>query len=188
MNDVPRPGFSAHGTQLVLLTSDYERSLLVAAFDQLIAVLTPQERSSADPLEAAVGIDNTATRPDDPVLLRLLPDGYASDPDASSEFRRFTERGLRAEKSAHARTAVATIRSAGDQVTMSVTAGQSWLIALNDVRLALGTRLEVTEETYEQLPDWDPTDPRYAPYMFFDWLTWLQSTLLAALTRLDPGE
>jgi hypothetical protein len=36
--------------------------------------------------------------PDDPVLARLLPDGYRDDPEAAGEFRRYTESGLRSAK------------------------------------------------------------------------------------------
>ncbi len=55
----------------------------------------------------------------------------------------------------------------------------SWLRALNDLRLAIGTRLDIKEEddyaTWEKLPD---DDPRRLTYDLYDWLGYLQSALL----------
>ena len=51
---------------------------------------------------------------------------------------------------------------------------ETWLSTLNDVRLALGTRLEVTEEMAEPDPD-DPDAPAYVVYL---WLTELQGVLI----------
>lgn len=49
-------------------------------------------------LEAMLGITEGATVPDDPALARLLPEAHRDDPEASAEFRRYTEAGLRARK------------------------------------------------------------------------------------------
>jgi hypothetical protein len=57
----------------------------------------------------------------------------------------------------------------------------SWLRALNDVRLALGTRLEITEESYERMDELDWDDPRYPMFSMYDWLTFLQESLVRAL-------
>ena len=56
-----------------------------------------------------VGETGPATRPDDPVLARLLPDAYADDAEAAGDFRRFTEQELRNGKAAAARTVLATL-------------------------------------------------------------------------------
>jgi hypothetical protein len=58
---------------------------------------------------------------------------------------------------------------------------QAWLRALNDLRLALGTRLEITEDSYERLAGLDWDDPRYAMFAIYDWLTLLQDTLVNSL-------
>jgi hypothetical protein len=52
-----------------------------------------------------------------------------------------------------------------------------WLRALNDVRLALGTALDVSEETPEELPDDDPRSPHLGVY---HWLTFVQDSLVQA--------
>ena len=58
---------------------------------------------------------------------------------------------------------------------------QAWLRALNDVRLALGVRLEVTEEIHDEIAAMSEDDPRYAAHVTYDWLTYLQDTLVRAL-------
>ena len=57
----------------------------------------------------------------------------------------------------------------------------TWLMALNDLRLALSVRLEIDEESFElfeSLPDEDPQKSIYAVYY---WLGWLQENLLHLL-------
>jgi hypothetical protein len=56
---------------------------------------------------------------------------------------------------------------------------QAWLGVLNDTRLVLGTRLEVTEDDH----DVDPTDPRAPTFAIYHWLTYLQGELLEQLLR-----
>ena len=52
---------------------------------------------------------------------------------------------------------------------------------MNDVRLALGTRLDITEESYERMDELDWDDPRYPMFSMYDWLTFLQESLVRAL-------
>jgi hypothetical protein len=137
---------------------------------------------NADDLAAMVGFSENTELPDDPVLARLLPDGYRDDPDASGEFRRYTESGLRSGKAAAARTVLATLPPAGGRIRLSEPEAQAWLRALNDVRLALGVRLEVTDEFDDQVASMEPDDPR-APYIgVYQWLAFLQETLVRALS------
>jgi hypothetical protein len=114
---------------------------------------------------------------DDPVLARLFPDAYREDGEASAEFRRYTEAGLRAGKRANAEVVLRTLGEGGE-IVLDAEQAQAWLRALNDLRLALGTRLGVTEESPRQL---DPDDPRSAPFAAYDWLTYLQESLVRAL-------
>ena len=58
---------------------------------------------------------------------------------------------------------------------------ETWLLALNDLRLALAVRLDISAdsfETFELLPDENPQKSIYAVYF---WLGWLQENLLALL-------
>jgi len=116
----------------------------------------------ADDLAAMIGLSDNAELPSDPILARLLPDAYRDDPEASGEFRRYTEQGLRSGKVAAARTVLATLPPKGGRVRLSGPEAQAWLRALNDVRLALGVHLEVTDDFEDQVTDMSPDDPRAA--------------------------
>lgn len=119
--------------------------------------------------------------PEDPALARLLPDAYRDDAEAAGEFRRFTEEELRSGKVAAAQTVLATLPEDGGKVDLSTEDAQVWLRALNDVRLTLGVRLSITEDFAERVLDLDPADPRSAYLWIYDWLTFLQETLVRAL-------
>jgi len=135
-----------------------------------------------DDLAEMIGLTDNAKLPDDPVLARLLPDAYRDDPDASGEFRRYTEQGLRSGKAAAARTVLATLPPGGGRVRLSEPEAQAWLRALNDVRLALGVHLEVTDDFDERVAEIEPDDPR-SPYVdVYQWLAFLQESLVRALS------
>jgi hypothetical protein len=113
--------------------------------------------------------------PDDPVLARLLPDGYRDDAEAAGEFRRLTEASLREEKRRAAAGVLADLPgSDGGEVRLDRPTVERWLTVLNDVRLALGTRLDVAED----MPEPDPDDPEAPAYVVYLWLTGLQEVLL----------
>jgi Domain of unknown function (DUF2017) len=135
-----------------------------------------------DDLAAMIGLTDNAKPPDDPVLARLLPDAYRDDPEASGEFRRYTEQGLRSGKVAAARTVLATLPAGGGRVRLSGPEAQAWLRALNDVRLALGVRLEVTDDFDDRVEEIAPDDPRAAYVDVYHWLAFLQETLVRALS------
>jgi hypothetical protein len=134
-----------------------------------------------DDLARLLGQTGPASPPDDPVLARPLPDAYTGDTEAAGDFRRFTEQELRNGKAAAARTVLATLPEDGGRVRLSEEEGQVWLRALNDVRLALGVRLSITEDFEARVQDLDPADPRSAYMWVYDWLTFLQETLVRAL-------
>jgi hypothetical protein len=113
--------------------------------------------------------------PEDPALARLLPDAYRDDPDAAGEFRRLTEVSLRRDKVTAADRLLAALPGDGaGEVRLDEETTESWLSTINDVRLALGTRLEVSEEMAEP----DPEDPDAPAYVVYLWLTELQGVLV----------
>jgi len=136
---------------------------------------------SPEELEAMLGIGHPAQAPQDPALARLLPDAYRDDPDAAGEFRRFTEQSLRSAKQESARIVLDTLPADGGSVKLSGEQAQSWLRALNDVRLALGVRLGVTEEFEQQWQELDSLDPRSAAFEVYAWLGGVQESLVQAL-------
>jgi Domain of unknown function (DUF2017) len=133
-------------------------------------------------LDAELGLSGSAELPADPVLARLLPDAYRDDPEASGEFRRYTEHGLRSGKVAAAATVLATLPAAGGRVRLSEPEAQAWLRALNDVRLALGVRLGVTEDFDADVARLRPDDSRTAYVWVYRWLALLQESLVDALS------
>jgi hypothetical protein len=134
-----------------------------------------------DELVAMLGATGPAAPPEDPVLARLLPDAYGDDPESAGEFRRYTEPGLRSGKVAAAQTVLATLPAAGGRVRLSAGDAEAWLRSLNDVRLALGVVLHVTEDYEHESGGLDPADPRQAYLHVYDFLTYLQETLVRAL-------
>jgi hypothetical protein len=168
------------------------RNLLVQMLDLLGAdddATGPGPQPPADPLEVMTGMtgpgDAPVSRPDDPVLARLLPDAYADDPERAAEFRRFTEQDLRAGKRAAVRRALESLPADGGRITVDDAGADAWLGALNDLRLALGTRLDVTEDTYAELDvrlRRDPDDPRVAALSVYAWLGYLQESLVEAVS------
>ena len=60
-------------------------------------------------------------------------------------------------------------------------AAQNWMTALNDVRLALGVRLEISDD--DALPPGvqDPESPEAAMYQTYRWLSAVQDSLVTAM-------
>jgi hypothetical protein len=133
-------------------------------------------------LEAQLGLSSHAELPDDPVLARLLPDGYSDDPAASAEFRRYTEETLRSGKISAAQTVLSSLPPGGGQVRLTEPECQQWLKALNDVRLALSVRLGITDENEDMSERLSAEDPRAAYVWVYQWLAYLQESLVEALS------
>jgi hypothetical protein len=138
--------------------------------------------ASPDPLEAELGLSDNGEVPDDPILARLLPDAYSDDPAAAGEFRRYTEVSLRSGKVAAAQTVLATLPERGGKVSLSADDAQAWLRALNDVRLSLGVVLGVTDDFDDEVAGLPADDPRAAYIGVYQWLAFLQESLIEALT------
>ncbi len=124
------------------------------------------------------------TVPEDPVLLRLLPNAYA-DPEAAADFRRFTEPTLRMKKKRilmEVRSALEVIVEGGEAGVVPDLNAENWLLAINDLRLALSVRLEINPESYELFEALSEDDPQKAIYAVYFWLGWLQGSLLTLLS------
>jgi Domain of unknown function (DUF2017) len=165
---------------------------LVSQVVELVRDEAPERKTSDDPLESLLDLEGPLSKPDDPVLARLLPDAYADDEDAAGEFRRFTERTLRDQKAEQGRLVITDLEEAGlsgevdaedEPIELDLAAEQSqvWLRCLTDVRLALATRLGVEqddEDYWDSLPD---DDPRVYMHDVYDWLGYVQETLVQSL-------
>lgn len=139
-----------------------------------------------DDLAELTGIrTGPSTAPDDPILSRLLPDFHrledgssTEDKDSAAALRSLHEPELLDVKTGVASVLLDTCPPGGGTVKLSVEQAEAWLSALNDVRLALGTTLNVSEEMPDDLPDDDPRAPHLGVY---HWLTWMQESLVTAL-------
>ncbi|GGL71872.1 hypothetical protein GCM10010129_14350 [Streptomyces fumigatiscleroticus] len=193
----PLPGGGA-----AVALDDVEISIIRSLAVQLLELIGPgpAENADDDPL-AELFAEGPSEPPADPVLRRLFPDAYGDPEQApaspaeaeerraySAEFRRYTENDLRAAKRD---SALAVIRSldalspAGEDgavLKLSAEESQQWLGALNDLRLAIGSRLDITDEEDTDLlfglPDEDPRKPMVMAYL---WLGGLQETLISTL-------
>ena len=173
-----------------------EASLLRSLVGQVLALIAPDGdgqqpvswNNVADlqaqldlPSPVQPGAEEDPTTPHDPVLARLLPDGYRDDPDAAGEFRKYTEPGLRTAKQQAAQQMLDTLPDQGGKIQLTSEQAQAWLKALNDVRLALGVRLDVTEDFEHQWSKLKRDDPQWAAYEVYAWLGAVQESLVQAL-------
>jgi Domain of unknown function (DUF2017) len=136
---------------------------------------------SIEELAAAIGASGPTSPPEDPVLARLLPDAYRDDPESAGEFRRYTEQGLRSGKVAAAQTVLDTLPAGGGRVRLRPEDAQAWLRSLNDVRLAIGTVLGITEDYEDEMEAASWADPRSAYLEVYHWLGYVQDSLVRAL-------
>jgi hypothetical protein len=131
--------------------------------------------------------DGTGDEQSDPVLERLFPRAYLdpTEEEAESEWQRLAHGDLvdgrrRALSMVEGALAGATVRKGRFELTLGEEQAQAWLAVLNDARLALGTRLDVTEDL--DLSGLDPDDPDTAPFAVYWWLGMLQERLIDVLS------
>jgi hypothetical protein len=115
---------------------------------------------------------------DDPTLQRLFPTAYHDDPERDREYQQLVRDELLERRLASLATIEATL-AADELVEEELTA---WMHALNDLRLVLGTRLDVGEELLDIEAD-DPDAPAYAVY---EYLGFVLSEVVDALTGALP--
>jgi len=176
-------GFKRHGNHSYIAQfASSEKEVLLNLCEQIIELLAERvDHGHEDPLAAMVGITSHDSPPEDEVLHRLLPNAYADQVDAS-EFRRYTESTLRAKKQAHAIAMRIHLKSSHDGIVdLDHDSANAWLGAINDIRLALGVRLKVENNSNEHLELLSPDDPLRGVYAVYTWMGWLQETLLSAL-------
>ncbi|MFF2628821.1 DUF2017 domain-containing protein [Kitasatospora griseola] len=171
---------------------EFEASILRSLEVQMLELIGPPPGGEHEDPLAALFAEGPSEAPDDPALLRLFPDAYGGpgapkDPQAAemaSEFRRYTELDLRARKREDALAVVRALDGLGGEGgVVAVGAGDCprWLGALNDLRLTLGSRLEVSEEDDDGLYDLPESDPRKPLVIAYLWLGAMQESLLEAM-------
>jgi hypothetical protein len=112
---------------------------------------------------------------DDPVIQRLYPDGYSDDAAASEEYRELVTADLQEQRMARIGGCRAELIGRPGRLELDPDGVDRWLRVLNDVRLTLGTRLGVTEET--------DLDPALQTSQVYYWLTAVQERLVETAMR-----
>ena len=172
-----------------------EAHLLANLAGQVVELLRDRNgasESDADPLAVQLGMGGSAVPPEDPVLARLLPDAYRDSEDDSGEFRRLTERSLTSTKVHHAEILIGSLIDGGlsfgtpiedeeVEVELDSDAVQSWLKSLTDIRLSLAVRLGIENEEDAMLVGESADEAIVAMSEIYDWLGYVQETLIAAL-------
>jgi hypothetical protein len=122
---------------------------------------------------------------DEPVNQRLFPPAYldVTDIEHDAEYHRLMHDDLVKEKLANLDLVTDTLARGSTSVrrwTVELTDEEAtaWLGVLNDLRLALGVRLDITEDFDG---DVDDTDPRAPALRLLSYLGWLEEQLLDAL-------
>jgi hypothetical protein len=123
---------------------------------------------------------------DDPVYNRLFPSAYLdpTEENAEREWQELVHPELLRERLAALELVTATLDRAVSkrgraELELSPEEVDAWLHVLNDARLALGTRLGITEEP--EAEEIDPSDPDAAAHAMYGWLTWLENDLIETL-------
>ena len=192
-------GFQRHRRSKLIIAnfSGFEADLLRSLASQLVELLrneaaVPRD-DTGDPFEAMMDFSGPTQAPEDPVLARLFPTAYPDDEEAASEFRRFTEGGLRDGKANAAISIIESLEEAGlpteltedglvIDVELDEPTAETWMRSFTDLRLALATRLGVEdgdEDHWYSLPE---DDPRAQAHDIYEWVGYLQETLVQALT------
>jgi hypothetical protein len=158
--------FRARGDTLVARLDPAEAGVLGMLLDQLEMLLDSEDAGG------------------DPVLARLLPEGNRGDADAAAEYRELTESSLRSGKADDLAMVRASLPDGGGDVVLDVDQASAWLRSTNDLRLALGTRLGISEDTE---PPEDVVDEESQQLAVYYWLTALQGSLVDALVAGRAG-
>lgn len=181
-------GFRRRRGAVELRLDDVEAAVLRQMLEQVAELVgsdEPAPPEADNPLSELLDLAD-GQRPEDPALLRLFPDAYREDDRAAEDFRRFTERGLREGRVQRLALVDGVLRRAEsaakpEPVRVTGEEADAFLRSLNDLRLVLGVRLGIVDDDQDVAAGWADDDPRMPTYAAYQWLTWLQSTLLDAL-------
>ena len=134
--------------------------------------LGPEERGLLRRLSAELE-ELLAAEPEDPSLRRLRPRAY-EDEEVEREFRSLMGAELESLRLENLRGLAET----AGRDRLDAEELDRWLAALNDLRLVLGTRLEVTEDQFAD--GFDPSAPHAYELAVYAFLTWLQEAAIDA--------
>ncbi|MCT7662149.1 oxidative stress transcriptional regulator AosR [Mycobacterium deserti] len=181
---------TADGPRFRSALAEHEAALLQNLVTSMIGMLEERESSSpADELEAITGMrTGNSSPPQDETLKRLLPDFYRPQTDhpagsntaesLNSALRSLHEPEIIDAKRQAAQRLLDTIPTGGGKFELAEDDAHAWASAVNDVRLALGTMLDVGPNGPDALP---PDHPMAGHLDVYQWLTVLQEYLILGL-------
>jgi hypothetical protein len=180
----------ADGPRFRSALAAHEADLLRSLVTSMLGMLDDRESSSpADELEEITGMKTGNSRPpDDETMKRLLPDFYRAQTDhpagsgtlesLNNALRSLHEPDIIDAKREAAQRLLDTVPDGGGKFELNEADAQAWATAVNDVRLALGTMLDIGPDGPEQLPAGHPMAGHLDVYQ---WLTVLQEYLVLGL-------
>lgn len=150
-----RPLVSANsdGTYTIRLDTD-ERDMLRTLLPQLRDLIT--ERDSA--------------------AWRLFPNAYQDDPDSAAEYEEMVGDQLRDGRL----NSIAIVERTLDATELNADQLQAWMGAVNDLRLVLGTRLDVTEDS--EVSDYN-TNTAQTLFAAYSYLGYVLESIVTAITE-----
>ena len=118
---------------------------------------------------------------DDPALTRLFPTAYPDDPERDAGYQALVRDELLEKRFASLDVLEQTIEAGEKGRELTGDELSAWMRALNDLRLVLGTRLDVTED--DDPSDIDPADPDAAAWSIYHYLGMLLTFIVDALAE-----
>ena len=168
----------------------HEADLLSSLVSSMVGMLDARESSApVDELAEITGMrTGNSVPPQDDTMKRLLPDFYrqATEHPAGSGTAESLNSALRSlhepeiidAKREAAQRLLDTVPAGGGKFELSEDDAQAWVSAVNDVRLALGTMLDIGPDGPDKLPGDHPMAGHLDVYQ---WLTVLQEYLVLSL-------
>ncbi|TFV56913.1 DUF2017 domain-containing protein [Mycobacterium sp. PS03-16] len=181
---------TADGARFRSALAEHEAALLRSLVSSIAGMLDDRESSApADELEEITGMrTGHSSPPPDATMKRLLPDFYRSATDhpagsgtadsLNSALRSLHEPEILAAKRAAAQRVLDTVPNGGGRIELTEEDAHAWAAAVNDVRLALGTMLDIGADGPDRLP---PEHPMAGHLDVYQWLTVLQEYLVLSL-------
>jgi len=136
--------------------------------------LSPEERDVLRGLPTQMR-DALELGTDDPAVARLNPSACLDDAEVDAEYHQMMDDDLNAGRL----EALAAFEATVDAPRLDEEEALAWMRAINDVRLLLGTRLDVTDDPGQRQVS--PDDPRAPGFALYDYLSLLTQELVEAL-------